>query len=144
MPISKTEIIPELLKECPEFQQAWDEHNEFWKGEAPGDYNDASGIINALIKAYGRGCTAFFPRFFGFVERLITDGDAEVRNIAVVGYLETLQTSASWEEYGPEVFVQWMQPESKKWWNQIRKWWEGGKNLMDIAIEEAEQNKNQR
>jgi hypothetical protein len=152
MPLAKAQIIPELLKECPELQPAWDKHAADWAqedpkdydGEIPGDYNNASAIVHELIDFYGRGETEVFPRFFAFVERLITDGDAEVQNIAVVGYLETLQTAASWKDHGSEVFVQWMQPESRRSWVRIHQWWKGGKSLMDIAVDEVKQSGGQK
>lgn len=143
MPLAKAQIIPELLKECPELQATWDEHATYWEAEIPGDYTNASAIVHALIAFYERGETGFFPRFFTFVERLITDGDAEVHNIAVVGYLEDLQTVASWKDYGPEVFVQWLKPESRRRWSQIYQWWEGDKSLMDIVRDEAKQSGGQ-
>jgi len=150
MPLKKTQIISELLLACPELQPAWDAHMAYWAqedpkdydGEIPGDYNNASAIVHAVIDFYGRAETAFFPRFFQFIERLINEGDAESQNIAVVGYLETLQTAASWKQHGPEVFVPWLQPESKRWWAQIYQWWQGGKSLMDIAVEEAKNKGN--
>jgi hypothetical protein len=137
MPLSKTEVIPELLQECPEFQAAWNDHVAYWHGEPAGDYNDASAIVHELIDSFESGRTDCFPRFFAFVERLILEGDPEVQNLAVVGYLETLQTAASWRDYGPEKFVQWMQPQSRRWWYEIYKWWEGGKSLMDIVRDEV-------
>ena len=68
MPLAKAQIIPELLKECPELQPAWDKHAADWaeedakdyNGEIPGDYNNASEIVHALIDFYGRAR----PRFF--------------------------------------------------------------------------------
>lgn len=124
MPLAKAQIISELLLACPELQPAWDAHAADWAqedpkdydGEIPGDYNNASAIIHAVIDFYARGETAWLTRFFQFIERLVSEGDPETQNIAVVGYLETLQTAASWKEHGPEVFVQWMQPESRRWW----------------------------
>ncbi len=150
MPLTKAQIIPELLLACPELQNAWDKHAADWAdedpndydGEIPGEYNNASAIVHELIEFYGRGETASFPRFFTFIERLITGGDAEVQNIAVVGYLETLQTVASWKEHREEVFVPWLQPESRRWWKQIEQWWAGGKSLFDIALEESRQKSN--
>jgi hypothetical protein len=147
MPLTKAQIIPELLLACPELQSAWDVHAADWAqedpndydGEIPGDFNNASAVVRAVIDFYARAETAFFPRFFQFIERLISEGDAETQNIAVVGYLETLQTAASWKEHGPEVFVQWMQPESQRWWKQIHQLWCGGKSLMGIVREETRQ-----
>ena len=88
------------------------------------------------MDSFEKGHTEYFPRFFAFLERLILEGDPEVKNLAVVGYLETLQTATSWKEYGPEKFVKWTQPQSRRWWYEIYKWWEGGKNLMDIVRDE--------
>lgn len=148
MPLSKEQIVPELLVACPELQSAWDKHLAWWmadeSNEAPGDYTNAQEFVVALLESFEKGGVEYFPRFFAFVEKLITEGDEETKNIAVVGYLETLQTMASWRPYGPEVFVKWMLPESLRWWFQIHKWWEGGKSLMDIAIKEARQSEGQK
>ena len=143
MLLTKDQIVPGLLIACPELQFTWDKHLAWWMedetNEAPGDYNNASAFVVGLLDSFEKQEHEYFPRFFGFVERLIIEGDAETKNIAVVGYLETLQTMASWRPYGPEVFVEWMLPESQRWWLQIYKWWDGGKSLMDIVIEESRQ-----
>jgi hypothetical protein len=147
MPLTKPQIIPELLRVCPELQPAWDSHAADWAGEDPKDYdgeipgsfNDAAAIVHAIVDFYGSGETQAFPRFFTYIERLLTDGDPDVQGIAVVGYLETLQTVASWREHGSEVFIVWMLPESRRSWLQIHQCWSGGKSLLDIAIDEATQ-----
>lgn len=151
MPLTKAEIIPGLLRECPELQAAWDKHAADWAqedpkdydGEIPGDYNNASEMIHALIEFYAQGETHWFPRFFTYIERLLKEGDEEVQNIAVIGYLETLQTAASWKDHGPEVFVQWMGPESRQSWVRVHQWWSGGKSLIEIAVDEAQKGKKE-
>ena len=145
MPLSIDQIVPELLLACPEFQSVWDNHIATWlNDEPPGEYTNAGEFVGALLKSFEQEEIGHFPPFFDFVERLIIEGDPEVKNIAVVGYLETLQTMAAWRPYGSEVFVKWMRPESLRWWFQIHKWWEGGKSLIDIAIEEAKQSEGQK
>jgi hypothetical protein len=142
MPFTKQTIIPAILAACPEFSEAWQAHCRDWEehgaGESPGDFTNASAIVHEVVRLYEGGQTECFARFFGLLERMIIEGDEDVRGIAVVGYFESLQTAGSWKNYGPDVFLQWMGPESRRQWQQISGWWEGGKSLMDIAVKEAQ------
>ena len=134
--MQKHDIVPTILHACPELQGVWDEYVAD-PGRTAGDYIDAGKLVDELIAYYGRGEREIFPRFFEVIERLIHEQDEEVQNIAIIGYLETLQTAASWKEFGSEVFVEWMLPETKRWWAEIHRWWAGGKNLMDIVRSEV-------
>ena len=148
MPFSKQTIVPAILAACPEFSETWGVHRRDWEehgaGESPGDFTNASAFVHEVIRLYESGQTACFLRFFGLLERVIIEGDEDARGIAVVGYLEGLQTAGSWKDYGPDVFIQWMGPESRQQWQQIHGWWAGGKNLIDIAVEEAQRDADSR
>jgi hypothetical protein len=139
MPLSEEQIIPELLKECPELQPAWDKYAADWAefrgGEPPGVYNNASAMIHPLIDFFERGETEIFPRFFAVVERLITDGDEEARNIAVVGYLETLQTAALHKKLDLEVFAKYLLPASRKWWDETNAFWRGERHFIGEGLQ---------
>ncbi|HEX8990501.1 MAG TPA: hypothetical protein VF784_02385, partial [Anaerolineales bacterium] len=87
MPYSKQTIIPAVLAECPEFSEAWQAHCRDWEehgaGEKPGDSTNASVIVGEVIRLYESGRTECFARFFGLLERMVVDGDADARGIAV-------------------------------------------------------------
>jgi len=119
--ISKKRIIPELLEECPEFQQDWQSYTKWMKkaGKARTQSTDALTIIIALLRPYSAGRTEGLPRFFGFLERLITDGDDEVRSIVVESYLQQLQFSSLGRRCGPDLFGKWMQQRIRHLWNEL-------------------------
>lgn len=134
--ITNSQIVPMLLEACPEFRSRWEEHRAWWENEPAGDYNDASEFARFLIDSYDAREFGILQRAFAVIEKLIQDGDAEVQNIGVVGYLESLQTQASWKDYGSEVFADYLLPRSRAAWYQIHQWWAEGKSLLDIVREE--------
>jgi hypothetical protein len=62
---------------------------------------------------------------FDFIERLLREGDEDVRGITTVGILEVLQIRATHHSYGSAAFVPFLGPESQLAWRWIEKVWEG-------------------
>jgi hypothetical protein len=52
--ISKEQIIPQLLEECPGFRVTWNEHVTYWNGEQAGIYNDLSESLRYPLASAGR------------------------------------------------------------------------------------------
>lgn len=90
--ITTAEIVPLLLKACPEFSQTWEEHVGYWKGEPAGNYNDASAFVDFLIEYYERGQHDVLGRAFTVIEEMILDGDEDVRGVAIVGIWSRFRT----------------------------------------------------
>ena len=131
-PITATDVMPLLLEACPSFDPIW--HREVEEenkddGSATGrlDYQDASDFIRHLVTLRLEGHTEEFAKVFETYDRLITLGDAYVRNLGVIGYLEGLQmmtvTSAGLD---PERdFRPWLGPVSESWWARLNRFWSG-------------------
>jgi hypothetical protein len=127
--LTKQEAFDLLLDACPEAMSALDEQRTEY-GDLP--YLDMAVFARQVVESYKEGRTEIFPRFFTVVERLIIAGDDEVRGLAIVGFLEALQNNASWADFGPAVFVQWLGPNSLNAWNELNQLWEGKQSLMDV------------
>jgi hypothetical protein len=131
--IIKSQIIPLLLNACPGFQQTWQEHLEYWKGEESGAFNDVAEFARYLVQSFERGDTSEFSAAFATIETILNEGDQEARDIAGIGIIEDLQTIASNHSCGADVFIEWLSPMSRVAWAQIAKMWEGKRSLMDVV-----------
>jgi hypothetical protein len=118
--ISVTQIIPELLKECPELQRDWEEYSA-WKERGSGEgFLSGAWLYLVIQNLHRAGDTGFFPRFFGVLERFIVEGDAEVKSLACDGFLKGLHKSISFSiKPGPEAFAAWMRPGTRRHWQQL-------------------------
>ena len=135
--INKSEAFALLLKMCPGAGAEWEEHQLEWQGEdAP--YLGMAVFAHHLVDLMGRGETKSFPEVFAVVERLIVEGNEEVRDLAVVGFLESLQNSASWTTHGYDSFLPWLKPYTRAVWNELEKLWAGKNSLADVVRSERQ------
>ena len=123
--------MPLLLAACPGFQSAWEKHLAYWNGDEPGAFIDAAEFARYIVESYERNDTSEFPAAFAAIEKVLSEGDQEARDIAGIGVLEDIQTIAS-HSCGGDVFVEWLGPTSRIAWAQIAKMWEGKSSLMDV------------
>jgi hypothetical protein len=142
--IQKPQVIPLILTRCPSLRFAWEKHQEFWRGEEAGIYNDLAEFATFIVDAYARQDTGPIVAAFGAIEELLNEGDEEVRTAASIGFLEDIQNIASHRPFGATVFVQWLGPKSNKAWVEIEEMWRGKNSLMDVVRAEkaAARNKN--
>ena len=130
--INKKQVMPLLLEACPGFRVSWQEHLEWWEGEEAGAYNDAAEFARYLVESYERGNTSEFESAFATIEKILTEGDQESRDIAGIGVIEDLQNIGSNHSCGADVFKSWLGPVSKIAWAEIEELWEGKNSLMDV------------
>lgn len=130
--ISSQHVMPLLLEACPGFRPKWDEHLAWWNGKEPGLYNDTGEFAAYLRDRFVAGDTSEFPAAFAVIEQLVIDGDAEVRDLAVIGILESLQNLASHRAFGYEVFETWLGPRSMDGWRELEGLWVAKESLMDV------------
>ena len=123
--IKKEQVILLLLEACPSFTQKWKEHSADWEEENL-LYIDLAEFNRHLIELHKSKKNDEFPAIFDVVEKLHTEGDDYVREAAAIGLLEGIQNLASHSENGvnAEEFVQYLKPESAKWWHQLNEFWE--------------------
>ena len=131
--------MPILLRTCPNFE-SWrkDHFKDQTRGE-DGIFIETGDFAAFLVECYGKGQTSDFERVFGVIETLLRDGDEDARGLAIVGVLESIQTVASHQPFGPDVFRAWLGPLSTQAWDQIDKLWKaaGGSLLEIVRLEQA-------
>jgi hypothetical protein len=132
-PITKPEAFALLLRTCPDAQEVWNEHLLEWEGEHETvPYMGVSVFARHIVDSFKAGKTGSFPAVFQLIERLIIEGDEEVRDLAIVGLLEDVQNIASWRDFGSEVFTRWLEPNSRAAWYELKKVWAGKNSLADV------------
>ncbi|MEO6725819.1 MAG: hypothetical protein ABIU20_09700 [Blastocatellia bacterium] len=116
--------MPLLLSACPSFAERWKEHRAYY-GEEELLYIDLGEFAGHLIDLYKQDQKQEFPAVFCTVENLHIEGDEYVREAATIGLLEGMQNIAGNRGVGPDVFEQYLKPESKKWWGKLNDFWNG-------------------
>jgi hypothetical protein len=102
---TEADIISRLLKEFPDFQPRWQEHQAFWKGEPAGSYIDVSAFVHFLVEdLYPGGDAKQIQLAFNLIEEWLCTGDTRTQELVVLGFLEGIQNVASWQPFGSDVF----------------------------------------
>src|SRR5262245_49239787 len=118
------DIVGAFLAVCPTISSAWSEHLKSWGDEADrGHFNDAAVIAHHLVDSYERGELSEFPAAFVLLERCLTEGDDQARELATIGVIEGVQNIASYRSFGPDVFVRWLGPASRAAWDELMDCW---------------------
>lgn len=129
--IVKSEAFALLLAACPYAHKGWDEHLlEYQDEDMP--YMGMAVFARHLVELANQDNTESFPAVFRVVERLVVEGDEEVRGLAVVGLLESIQNNASWTEQGNKVFLRWLHPTSRAAWRELEELWSGESSLAGV------------
>jgi len=131
--IQQSQIVELLLQACPTSQQCWDEHREWWGDEDAGAYNDIAVFAHFAVDSFASGKTDCLPALFGAIESVLSDGEEEARQLAIVGFLEGVQNIASHRPFGYDAFVPWLGVNSIVAWRSLEKLWEGKASLMDVV-----------
>ena len=130
---SEAEVMPRLIAEFPGFHARWEKHLESWQGEPAGNYNDIAQFVHFVVKElYPTGKTADLQHAFDLVEQWLVNGNQNLRDLIVIGFLEDLQNVASWQEFGREVFIPFLGPQSHQAWNEIERTWASKTSLMEV------------
>jgi hypothetical protein len=113
--LEKQHAISHLLREFPQFRSRWEQDRKNWQCEF-----DMSSFVRFVIDdLYEKGHFQQVRAAFELIELFLTDGSDEVRELAALGFLEALQTAASWKPYGGDAWVRFLRPESRDVWNKL-------------------------
>lgn len=124
--------VPALvLTAIPSLTDAWaaaaTEHAEPESPTGRLDYLDTELVVEHLADRLAAGDTSECDAAFDLIERLLTHGDPYVRELAAVGYLETMQMSVVTSRgIDPEQFRPWLRPASAALWKALNGYWERG------------------
>ena len=123
--IVKEEVIPLLLRACPSFKPVLDK----WINDedyTPSVYLDLGEFARHIVHLYQNSKTDEFLPVFNVIEGLHTEGDHYVKEAATIGLLETLQNNALSEKVDLNVFLAYLGPVSREYWDKVIKSWETG------------------
>ncbi len=129
--ITADRVIPPLLEACPSFLDCWEtevEHNPIHVDESGNrrHYVDAGRFGRHLILIFRLKSFDEVQASLDVVERLHTEGDSYVRNLATMGYLESLQNNLGWAtDLEPSSFERFLGSETKRWWVGLNRFWAG-------------------
>jgi hypothetical protein len=74
---------------------------------------------------------------FDIAERLLLTGQEADRQVATVGFLETVQNVASHRPYGVSAFEQFLGPQSRLAWATLLGIWKGKTSLAEVVAAET-------
>ena len=122
-----------ILEAFPAFSERWREHVEWWGGKPAGSYNDMAEFVHFVVEdLYDKNNLDEVRRVFQLMERLLSGGTEDTRNLIGLGFFETLQNVASWRSYGNQAFEQFLGPTSEQTWKEIRRMWAGKSSLAHV------------
>ena len=129
-------LISHLLCEFPQFRRRWEEDSSR-SGLDARPYLDMSRFVRFLTdELYEKENYKQIHVAFERMEQFLRDGTAGVRELVVFGFLETLRNVASWKPYGGDAFVQFLRPESSRFWAKLDA--VGNLNLDNCTVLEGE------
>jgi len=88
-----------------------------------GFYSLLAEYAKHLISLLRANKTINFSGIFEAIEVIIKNGKLEIRNAIVTGLLEDIQNIAGNNSLDPKQFEKYLFPESKKWWDEINRFW---------------------
>ena len=61
--------------------------------------------------------------FFHLIEIFLIDGEIQLQNLIATALLEDIQNYMGNQDINPDLLIQYLKPESLKWWNEINRFW---------------------
>ena len=127
--IAREQVIDLFLHACPSFESSehWRTYDADWGQEREQPlYLFASSLVLHLAELNAAGHREEFADVFAVIDRMHTEGDRYVRELATIGLLEDLQNT-NFHPTGsdPSDFVAFLSAVSRWWWDEVELFWEG-------------------
>jgi len=136
-------LIPTLLEASEGFTKVWndliidygDDEIDWWThiNEYGGLYSVFNALAIYVAKIYKLSQFEELQRIFDLVEQWHREGGHYVKEATTVGFLEDLSNLNVVGNIDTSVFIKYMGPDTKHWWQEVKKFWETGKI---IGVEE--------
>jgi hypothetical protein len=88
-------------------------------------YCVAGSFAFYLLEAFKSDSVNTLASAGAFIENLYSYKDDKIDNLATVGYLEAIQNVWGNNEVDPDEMCKYLGEESKKWWIELSKFWNG-------------------
>ena len=98
-------------------------------------YLVAGDFARFLLKAYQEGDMKTLTEGLGFIEDLHLSESHKTRELATVGYLEGIQNNWEHNDVDPELVFEYLGAESKRWWAELNKFWNGESRYIGESFE---------
>jgi hypothetical protein len=105
---------------CPDFEAAWLEHAR--------SLDDIDITYSLLLSKFAEYIVnnyqqADLTAIFGLIELCLSKGEKDVQEAFATVLLEDLQNISGNQDINPDIFVPFMQPQTKQWWDEINRFW---------------------
>jgi hypothetical protein len=131
--ITKTDVVPMLLKASPSFQAVLDGRKDCGNDEPI--YGLLGDFSLHLLKLDEGNRTTEFPAIARAVECFFQDGDQATKEITTIGLLENIQNIWANNQADPEQFASYLLPEGRNWWSELKAFWRGERQYVGEGIE---------
>ncbi len=119
--IEPAQVLEALVQACPTFAAAREKHVADYGNDML--YVVAGEYAHHLLALQLDGATSCFAQVGATIEQLHTQGTPEVRELATIGVLEAIQNVWGNNGANPELFLQYLGPETRSWWQGLNKFW---------------------
>lgn len=136
--IIKDQVMEMLLISSPSYKNRYDKYikENYKPGEERLIYIEVCDFIHHLFDNYLKREVDEFDNIFELIERLHTDGDDPVKELATVGFLEDLQNILLRQNIDLIVFEVYLRPVSRTWWNNLIDFWNGKTGYLGGPLRE--------
>lgn len=117
----KNKVIAQLLKTCPWFKETWERYSDADQTQI---YSCFSEFARHLLSLYKKGETDEFSVVAEAIEKLHVYGTPYVKEAATIGLLEGIQNTWYSNNINPDQFIQFLKPESARWWEHLDDFWQ--------------------
>ena len=95
MKYTEDNCMDEVLKRVPGFQNAWQEHLDFWEGEKAGLILDMIELASYTQNLLESGSEVELSTIFTLIEEMMRDGSEKVKGAVSTGFLESIVNAVS-------------------------------------------------
>lgn len=126
-------VISNFRHAFPDFLHRWKKYIADEAGNSCGSYIDMAEVVRFVVEdVYEKGNLDETRRVFEFLEQQLVGAEEETRNLIGLGFFETLQCVASWQQGGNKVYEQFLGPISREIWAELQRMWTGKRSLADV------------
>jgi len=129
--IIKENMFPEILSIYPKLTPYWHEFHEEWAevDEKP-LYLILSKLADLIVGDFKSGQKSTLKCLFSLIEKFVLDGDQYVREAAIVGLLEEIQTKSQRNNVDISSMFPLMGEHTKSKWVALQKFWDGNPHAL--------------
>lgn len=122
--ITLDDVMPLILEACPAFLpelEAYYRRYDVTLGSRPFYYIEAGRLNSWLYKRLESHEIECFPAVFALIERLLVEGNNQVKDLVATGILEGLQNRAMYAhgQNGHTIFLPWLGPLTREEWDNL-------------------------